>query len=138
MAALRFGIAIAASGGKDASALGKADREKAYPYLRRLDSVADAHFFGSLQQRFQSLQTLSDAGQDEHAARRAFARRLIQYAKALLHEAIETVPCPKIHRYRARARATSAFWWRLRRADSVFSDQEDIFDSSKQGEGHAS
>ena len=140
MTALRFGIAIAASGGKDATALGKADREKAYPYLRRLDGVADAHFFGSLQERFQSLQTLSDAGQDEQqaAARRAFARRLIQHAKALLHEAIETVPCPKIHRYRARARAISAFWWRLRRADSVFSDQEDIFDSSIQGEGHAS
>ena len=32
----------------------------------------------------------------------------------------------------------SAFWWRLRRNDSVFSDQEDIFDSSTQGEGHAS
>ncbi len=140
VAALRFGIAIAASGGKDATALGKADREMAYPYLRRLDGVADAHFFGSLQERFQSLRTLSEAGpyEQQAAARRAFARRLIQHATALLHEAIETVPCPKIHRYRARARATSAFWWRLRRADSVFSDQEDIFDSSKQGEGHAS
>ena len=140
MAALRFGIAIAASGGKDATALGKADREKAYPYLRRLDGVADAHFFGSLQERLQSLQTLSEAGPDEQqaAARRAFARRLIQHAKALLHEAIETVPCPKIHRYRARARATSAFWWRLRRNDSVFSDQEDIFDTSTQGASLAS
>ena len=82
MAALRFGIAIAASGGKDANELGKADREMAYPYLRRLDGVADAHFFGSLQERFQSLRTLSEAGPDEQqaAARRAFARRLIQHA----------------------------------------------------------
>ena len=118
--ALRYAVAIAASGGKDAASLSKSDREKAYPYLRRLDSVADSHFFSALQKRFE---------EDRPAARRAFARLLIRRASTLLQEATETVPCTRIHRFRAQARATSAFWWRLRRPDSVFSDQEDIFET---------
>lgn len=140
--ALRFGIAIAASGGKDAASLTKSDREKAYPYLRRFDSVADIHFFGSLQDRFET------AGADQEnrirvtktgrsAARRAFAKRLLGHAKTLLEEAIETVPCPAIRRHRARARATSAYWGRLRRPASVFSDQDDIFDIPTQRNEHA-
>lgn len=124
LAALRFAIAIAASGGKDASSLGQSDRHMAHPYLKRMHAVADSHFFDSLQSRFEA----SAAKRPE--ARRVFARRLIDWARALLEEAIEAVPCARIRRFRARARATSAFWGRLRRSDGVFSDQEDIFATS--------
>ncbi|WP_420635257.1 type I-E CRISPR-associated protein Cse1/CasA [Candidatus Palauibacter sp.] len=124
--ALRFGIAVAASGGKDADSLGPPDWEKARPYLRRLDWVADARFFEALQERF-------GVSEEERAtARRVFSRRLIRHGRSLLLEAIKTVPCPAIQRYRAEARAKSAFWWRLRRPDSVFSDQPDIFETRKQ------
>ena len=122
--ALGLAIAIAASGGKDAASLSKSDRERGYPYLRRLDAVADSHFFSALQERFEAPE------EDRPAARRVFARLLIRRASALLREATETVPCTSIHRFRAQARATSAFWWRLRRPESVFSDQEAIFVTS--------
>ena len=128
--ALRFGIAIAASGGKEASALGRTDRQRGVPYARRLEALADAHFFEALQARF-------GVAEDVRAAVRChFARRLIRHGEALLREAISAVPCPAIQRYRAEARARSAFHWRLRRADSVFSDQPDIFETGPKEKSH--
>ena len=111
--ALRFAIAVAASGGKDTSDIGSADREKAYPYLRRLDATADLHFFRSLQERFEASERAHPAGGRE------FTQLLVDRANSLLQEAIETVPCPQIRRYRARARATSAFWGSLGRSDML-------------------
>ena len=60
-------------------------------------------------------------------SRAEFARDLIAAAEKLLNEAVDTVPCPAVRRHRARARAINAFWGRLRRTQSVFSDQPDIF-----------
>ena len=121
--ALRFGIAVAASGGKPADDLTKADRMHANPYARRLDEAVDAVFFGVLDRRFV-------AGDDaEKAAVRAeFVRDMIGTARALLDEAIEAVPCPAVWRHRAQARAVSAFNSRLRRPRSVFSNQPEIFE----------
>ena len=118
--ALRFGIAIAASGGKEPGDLTKSDRAHATPFVRRLEAVADAHFFAVLEDRF-----LAD---DDNAAARhraVFAGRLINAARKLRDEAIDSVPCASIHRHRARARATSAFEGKLRRG--IFSDQPEIF-----------
>ena len=121
--ALRFGIAVAASGGKPADELTKTDRMHANPYARRLDEAADAAFFEALHRRFVA------ADDDERAAARAeFVRDMISTASALLDEAIDAVPCPAVWRYRAQARATSAFHSRLRRPQSVFSDQPEIFE----------
>ena len=121
--ALRFGVATAASGGKAATDLTRADRKHADPYSRRLDTIADARFFASLEERFLA------ADKAEAAICRArFARAMIDAAKRFLDEAIDTVPCTSIHRHRARARGISAFWGRLRRTRSVFSDQPEIFD----------
>ena len=125
--ALRFAIAIAASGGKDGSDLGASDREKAYPYLRRFDATVDVHFFGALQKRFQA------SGDERPAVRREFARLLIDRASALLREAVEIVPCTGMNRYRARARATSAFRAMLWRSDVL---DHDIFDNAKREEQH--
>ena len=131
--ALRFGIAVAAGGGRDASELTKSHRSHAGPYSRRLDAEADARFFPALEQRY-AASTSADA--DAVAACRAtFARSLIRDAERLLDEAIESVPCPAIHRPRARARAASAFWGRLRGPKSVFSDQPEIF--TARGVDHA-
>lgn len=127
--ALRFAIAIAASGGKDASDLGAADREKAYPYLRRFDATVDIHFFGALQQRFES------SDEDRPTVRREFARLLVDRASALLQQAVESVPCTGMSRHRARARATSAFWGTLWRSDVL---DHDIFDNTRREEQHVS
>lgn len=121
--ALRFAIAVAASGGKPAEDLTKADRMHANPYARRLDAAVDAAFFGALDRRFVA------ADDEERAAARAeFVRNMIRTARRLLDEAIDAVPCPAVWRYRAQARATSAFHSRLRRPQSVFSDQPEIFE----------
>ena len=124
--ALRFGIAVAAGGGRDANELTRAHRIHAGPYARRLDAEADASFFSALEDRY-SASISSDAATAVPACRVSFARSLIRDAERLLDEAIETVPCPAIQRPRARARAVSAFWGRLRGPQSVFSDQPEIF-----------
>ena len=120
--ALRFGIAVAASGGKRAEDLTKGDRMYANPYARRLDEAIEARFFGSLERRF-----LAGNAADRAAKRAEFVRGMIDAAHALLVEAAETVPCPAVRRHRARARAFSAFAGRLRGPRSVFSDQPEIF-----------
>ncbi|MDE2831092.1 MAG: type I-E CRISPR-associated protein Cse1/CasA [Gemmatimonadota bacterium] len=122
--ALRFGIAIAASGGKEPSDLTRSDRAHATPFVRRLEAVADAQFFSVLQDRF-----LAEDGTDAARHRAVFASLLICTARKLHDEAIDSVPCASIHRHRARARATSAFEGRLRRANGVFKDQPEIFNN---------
>ena len=120
--ALRFGVAVVASGGKNGRDLSKADRAYAGPYLRRLDSLADSLFFSALECRF------SAGGEEERMAERTrFAQTLIDAADRLLNEASGDVPCTAIRRHRARARASSAFWGRLQGGNSVFADQPDIF-----------
>lgn len=125
--ALRFGIAIAASGGKEPNDLTKSDRAHATPFGRRLEAVADTAFFTVLQDRF--LAENDDITAARH--RTVFARLLIRTARKLLNEAIDSVPYASIHRHRARARATSAFEGRLRRANSIFSDQPEIFNTKE-------
>ena len=120
--ALRLGVAVAASGGKLATELTRADRMHAGPYLRRLDEAIDARFFEFLQRRFLASDDTARA-----AGRAEFARVVINAARALLDEAVETVPCPALRRHRARARAVSAFSGQLRGPRSVFSDQPEIF-----------
>ena len=120
--ALRFGVATAASGGKVADKLTRADRKHADPYSRRLHTIADASFFAALEERFLAADEAKAA-----TCRASFARILIDAAERLLDDAIDTVPCTSIHRHRARARGVSAFWGRLRGARSVFSDQPEIF-----------
>ena len=130
--ALRFGIAVAASGGKLPSELKKSDKTFGNPYARRLDAVADSQFFAALEERF-----LAPAGTARDSIRAEFAKRMIASANEFLNEAIGAMPCPAIRRHRARVRAVSAFWGRLRRDRSVFSDQPDIFNKDVQEEDDA-
>lgn len=119
--ALKFGIAIAKSGGKDGRGLTKADRSRAAPCLRRLDAVVDTLFFESIASRYRA----SDDART--AARRTFVRTMRDAAEVLLDEAVDATPCRAMRRHRARARATSAFRGSLFRANSVFADDPDMF-----------
>ena len=125
--ALRFGVAVAASGGKAGSDVSKADRAYAGPYLRRLDYVADSLFFSALESRFSA-----DGEEKRLAERNRFAKTLIHAGDRLLDEATGDVPCTAIRRHRARARASSAYWGRLRGGNSVFADQPEIFTSARE------
>lgn len=125
--ALKFGIAVAKSGGKDARDLKKADRSHAAPYLRRLDAVVDTLFFESIESRYRA------SGGERTAARRKFVRAMRDTAKALLDEAINAMPSRAMRRHRACARATSAFHGSLFRTNGVFADDPDMF--RKKGDG---
>ena len=128
VSALRFGIAVAASGGKDSKKIRKSDRAKAAPYARRLEHAADVHFFPALEDRF------AVPDEDAAVARRRFVMTLIGQGESLLREATEAVPCAAIQRYRASARATSAFHSRLRRSD-VLRSTPDVFERPSVEEG---
>ena len=125
--ALRFGVATVASGGKEANEITKTDRERAYPFGRRLDGIADTWFFSELQHRYRA----TDAA-ERSAVRARFARCLIATARKLLNEAIEAVPGSTIHRHRARARAFRSFEGQLRRSGSQFGDQPEILEHKEE------
>ena len=120
--ALQFAVAVAKSGGRPTEELTAADRQRGYAWTRRLEDVADARFFPALESRFL-------ARHDAEAARRRleFVRGLISTAEDLLAEAVVVGPCSAIHRPRARAQAARAFRGRLRREESVFCDQPEVF-----------
>ena len=78
---------------------------------------------------FRRLESRFLARHDAEAARRRleFVRGLISTAEDLLAEAVVVGPCSAIHRPRARAQAARAFRGRLRREESVFCDQPEVF-----------
>ena len=118
--ALRFAIAIAASGGRPVEEHRTTDRQHAEPYARRLDSVADARFFPALHDRFEAANAEARAN-----ARVRFIQTMIGAGRALLDEVLECVPCPTAFRHRATVRALQAYWALLRRPKGVFADQRD-------------
>ena len=84
------------------------DRALASPWLNRLDDIVDAHFFDALQ-------TELEAGEGEREGiRNNWLQELKSSAEDLLHDAENALPCPAIHRYRARVRADGLFAGRMR------------------------
>ena len=131
--ALSFGVAVAASGGKgSADDIEEADRDRAYPYMRRLNTVIDARFFETVEARF-----LAPDDASAILGRQEFVRTLVLAAMSLLDEFTSAVS-GSVRRHRARARAFNGFWGTLRRPESVFRDQSDIVAPSWPDEPHSS
>ena len=84
-------------------------RRLARPWLGRLDEIVDACFFEDLQDEF---------GIDGQSERREksleWQRWLVDEARKVLVSAEDSLPCPTIHRYRARVRADGLFEGRVR------------------------
>ena len=84
-------------------------RRLARPWLGRLDEIVDARFFEDLQDEFEI------DGQNERREKSLeWQRWLVDEARKILHSAEDSLPCPAIHRYRARARADGLFEGRIR------------------------
>ena len=104
-------------------------RVLARPWLNRLDEFVDARFFEGLQAEFES---------EDSGARRRIRREwllndengAISRARRILQEAQEALPCPAIHRYRARANAESLFEGRIRGAKGL----PFLFDNPDEGD----
>ena len=97
----------------DSQNLSAEHRNLARPWLNRLDEFVDARFFDELQAEFES-----DDNDDRSRIRKEWLlddeNGIVNRARRILQEAIETLPCPAIHRYRARANAESLFEGRIR------------------------
>ena len=88
-------------------------RNLARGWLNRLDDIVDATFFDDLQDEL-------EAGESE---RQSIHDRwllnddktgVINHARALLDDATDSLPCPSIHRYKARTNAEGLFEGRIR------------------------
>ena len=97
----------------DSQSLSAEHRNLARPWLNRLDEFVDARFFDDLQAEFES----DDSGELGRIRKEWLLddeRGVINRARKILQEAMEALPCPAIHRYRARANAESLFEGRIR------------------------
>lgn len=83
-------------------------RERARPWLNRLDEIVDANFFATLQDEFEAPDSQRESIHNE------WLRGVVNSARELLRDACDTLPCRSIHRYRARTRAGSLLEGRLR------------------------
>ncbi len=87
-------------------------RALACPWPDRLDDIIDARFFEDLQAEFEA--TESDRSNIQRQWLMNGDDGVVDHARSLLSEAVETLPCPRIHRYRARVNAENLFEGRLR------------------------
>ena len=85
-------------------------RQFARPWLSRLDEIIDERFFDDLQDEFEAT---DDTARESihHEWLRDF---VAPQARRILGDATDSLPCPSIHRYRARENAIGLFEGRLR------------------------
>ena len=85
-------------------------RNLARPWLNRLDEIIDGRFFDDLQDEFEAN---DDAGRNRlhNGWLRDF---VLTEARSILNAATDSLPCPAIHRYRARENARGLFEGRMR------------------------
>ena len=94
----------------DSENLSPEHRRLAAPWLNRLDEIIDDRFFDDLQDEFEAG---DDAGR-ERVHNDWLRDFVVPHARNILSDATDSLPCPAIHRYRARENATGLFEGRLR------------------------
>ena len=102
----------------DSGKVGPEGRALACPWLDRLDDIVDSRFFEDLQTEFDEV--------DEGGRRRIRADWLmngkdgvIDHVRDLLSDAADSLPCPAIHRYKARVNAEGVLEGRLRGSNGL-------------------
>ena len=108
----------------DDSDLPPEGRRLARPWLDRLDKIVDARFFEDLQDEFDL-----PAQAQRREKNLEWQRWLADKAESILNDALDSLPCPAIHRYRGRVRAEGLFAGRIRGNNGL----PEIFDSAVTG-----
>ena len=94
------------------------DRNRARPWLNRLDEIVDSRFFEGLQDEFEK-----DDANEREAVHNAWLMNgrdgVVDHARAMLSDATDSLPCPAIHRYKARVGAEGLFEGRIRGAKGL-------------------
>ena len=85
-------------------------RQLARPWLNRLDEIIDERFFDDLQDEFEAVDD-AERARIHNEWLRGF---VVPQARRILGDATDSLPCPSIHRYRARENARGLFEGRLR------------------------
>ena len=104
---LSHSIQVFLAGG-DPERISPEQRERARPWLNRLDAIVDAGFFDALQTELEA------APADRPGVRREWLLGVVGAGREMLQDAADTLPCRAIRRYRARTRAESLFEGRMR------------------------
>ena len=82
-------------------------------WLNRLDEIIDAAFFEKLQDEFEA-----ETSEQKHVRNNWLMNDdkdgVVDYARRLLKEATDSLPCTSIYRYKARVRAEGLFEGRIR------------------------
>jgi CRISPR system Cascade subunit CasA len=112
--ALRNGLVLVAANGKDGdsiSRLSKSERDRLYTRTKeartRFDRVANAIFFEHLWRRFEAQERSHEAMKaEEHS----FAQELFSQAQSIFEAALPSIPCVRLYRPRAEARARMRFF----------------------------
>ena len=96
----------------DSEKINSEHRALARPWLNQLDEMVDARFFEDLQEEFEA------AERDRLGIHSRWlmdgSHGIVDRARTLLHDATDSLPCPAIHRYKARVNAEGLFEGRLR------------------------
>ncbi len=87
-------------------------RKKTDEWVNRLTEVLDARFFEDLQAEFEVDESERQSIRNQWLMNGNYG--VVDHARALLHDATESLPCPAIHRYKARVNAEGLFEGRLR------------------------
>ena len=84
-------------------------RALARSWLNRLDGIVDARFFENLQDEFEA-----DESERPGIRNHWLMDGVVARARTLLQDATDSLPCPAIHRYKARVNAEGLFEGRIR------------------------
>ena len=87
-------------------------RTRARTWLNRLDEIVDARFFDDLQDEFEAPESERQGIRNRWLMNGTTG--VVDYAGELLRGASDSLPCPSIHRYKARVNAERLFEGRLR------------------------
>ena len=93
----------------DSDKISPEHRKLARPWLNQLDAIVDARFFDDLQTEFEAEESERSSIHNEW-----LLNVVVAAARRILHTAEDSLPCPAIHRYRARVNAERLFEGRLR------------------------
>ena len=96
----------------DSGNINPESRTRVHSWLNQLDRIVDACFFDDLQDEFEADESECSSIRKEWLNGKD---GVVDHARVLLRDAEDTLPCPVVHRYRARAEADSLFENRIRR-----------------------
>ena len=113
---LRHAISVFAAGGKTTE-MADEHRARAIRWANKLDEVVDADFFEDLQAEVNA--------DDRDHVHNQWLRKLVDSAEGILSDATRSLPCPLIHRHKARAEAERLFELRTRQSLPFLSSDED-------------